>query len=141
METLTVQNEAMTHQQGLNEVLMRKVNRMLENKATSVGQTFEKMEREGKLMQDYITPIGVNLKSADRRPVVTFSANGAVNITSRFTTMPLANWLPKWESPRATLKTSPLVRNGSAGLPHESSTSIARIRSVAVCLCVVWAMR
>lgn len=80
METLTVQNEAMTHQQGLNEVLMRKVNRMLENKATSVGQTFEKMEREGKLMQDYITPIGVNLKSADRKPVVTFSANGAVNM-------------------------------------------------------------
>lgn len=80
METLTVQNEAMTHQQGLNEVLLRKVNRMLENRATSVEATFEKMEREGKLMQDYITPIGVNLKSADRRPVVTFSANGAVNM-------------------------------------------------------------
>jgi len=80
METLTVQNEAMTHQQGLNEVLLRKVNRMLENRATSVEATFEKMEREGKLMQDYITPIGVNLKSTDRRPVVTFSANGAVNM-------------------------------------------------------------
>lgn len=70
----------MTHQQGLNEVLLRKVNRMLENRATSVEATFEKMEREGKLMQDYITPIGVNLKSTDRRPVVTFSANGAVNM-------------------------------------------------------------
>lgn len=80
METLTVQNEAMTHQQGLNEVLLRKVNRMLENRATSVEATFEKMEREGKLMQDYITPIGVNLKSTDRRTVVTFSANGAVNM-------------------------------------------------------------
>ena len=80
METLTVSNEAMTHQQGLNEVLLRKVNRMLENRATSVEATFEKMEREGKLMQDYITPIGVNLKANDRKPVVTFSANGAVNM-------------------------------------------------------------
>lgn len=35
MEVLTVKDGAMTHQEGLNNVLYNKVNRMLENKATT----------------------------------------------------------------------------------------------------------
>ena len=75
-----VQTAAQKTQVGLNEVLMRKVNAMLARKTDSVQATIARMEAEGKLMQDYLAPIGVNLKEAGSRPVVTFSSNGAVNM-------------------------------------------------------------
>ncbi len=75
-----VETAEMKHQQGLNEVLVKKVNAMLARKTDSVQATIAKMEEEGKIMQDYLAPIGVNLKEAGSRPIVTFSANGSVNM-------------------------------------------------------------
>lgn len=80
MEVLTVKDGALTHQEGLNNVLYNKVNRMLENKMTSVQQTIDKIEADGKMLTDYIKPIGVNLKATGAKPEVTFSANGVVSM-------------------------------------------------------------
>lgn len=69
---------AISNQQGLNEVVINKVQRMIENKATGVQATMERLVNEGKIAQDYIAPIGVNLKQNDHSPVITFSGNGHV---------------------------------------------------------------
>lgn len=63
-------------QQGLNEVVMNKVHRMIDGKAVGVRATMERLVNEGKIAQDYIAPIGVNLKMNDHSPVITFSGDG-----------------------------------------------------------------
>lgn len=67
-------------QQGLNEVVMNKVQRMIDGKAVGVRETMERLVNEGKIAQDYIAPIGVNLKINDHSPVITFSANGSLRM-------------------------------------------------------------
>lgn len=67
---------AMTHQQGLNEVVMNKVQRMIDGKAVGVKATMERLVNEGKIAQDYIAPLGVNLKLNDHAPVITFNGEG-----------------------------------------------------------------
>lgn len=62
-------------QQGLNEVVMNKVQRMIDGKAVGVQATMERLINESKIAQDYIAPIGVNLKAKDHAPVVTFSGD------------------------------------------------------------------
>ena len=65
-----------TVQQGLNEVVMNKVQRMIDGKAVGVRATMERLINEGKIAQDFIAPIGVNLKVNDHAPVITFDGNG-----------------------------------------------------------------
>lgn len=67
---------AITHQQGLNEVVMNKVQRMIDGKAVGVKATMERLVNEGKIAQDYIAPLGVNLKINDHAPVITFNGEG-----------------------------------------------------------------
>ncbi len=67
---------AVTHQQGLNEVVMNKVQRMIDGKAVGVQATMERLINEGKIAQDYIAPLGVNLKLNDHVPVITFNGDG-----------------------------------------------------------------
>lgn len=67
-------------QQGLNEVVMNKVQRMIDGKAVGVRATMERLVNEGKIAQDYIAPIGVNLKINDHSPIITFSANGSLRM-------------------------------------------------------------
>lgn len=67
-----------TMQHGLNEVVINKVQRMIENKAVGVQATMERLVNEGKIAQDYIAPIGVELRNKDHAPVITFSGNGHV---------------------------------------------------------------
>lgn len=69
---------ATTQQIGLNEVVINKVQRMIENKSPNVQATMQRLIDEGKIMQDYIAPIGVNLRQNDRQPVITFGHNGHV---------------------------------------------------------------
>ena len=65
-----------TVQQGLNEVVMNKVQRMIDGKAVGVQATMERLVNEGKIAQDYIAPLGVNLKRNDHSPVITFDGEG-----------------------------------------------------------------
>ena len=65
METMTVTNEK-TLQQGLNDVVINKVQRMIDGKSVGVQATMERLISEGKIAQDYIAPIGVNLRQKDQ---------------------------------------------------------------------------
>lgn len=60
---------------GLNQVVMNKVQRMIDGKAVGVQATMERLINEGKMAQDYIAPIGVNLKAQDHEPVITFTGD------------------------------------------------------------------
>lgn len=66
-----------TLQQGLNEVVMNKVQRMIDGKAVGVQATMQRLLDEGKIAQDYIAPLGVNLKRNDHSPVITFDGAGS----------------------------------------------------------------
>ena len=48
-----------TVQQGLNEVVMNKVQKMIDGNAVGVQATMERLVNEGKIAQDYIATIGV----------------------------------------------------------------------------------
>lgn len=65
----------MTVQQGLNEVVMNKVQKMIDGKSVGVQATMERLVNEGRIAQDYIAPIGVNLKAKDHSPVITFGGD------------------------------------------------------------------
>ena len=67
---------SLEHQQGLNEVVINKVQRMIQSKETGVKETMQRLIREGSIAQDYVTPIGVELRQKERRPVITFSNDG-----------------------------------------------------------------
>lgn len=69
-----------TLQQGLNEVVMNKVHRMIDGKAVGVQATMERLINEGKIAQDYIAPLGVNLKARDHAPVITFSGESGLRM-------------------------------------------------------------
>lgn len=60
-------------QMGLNQVVINKVQRMIDGKAVGVQATMSRLIEEGKIAQDYIAPIGVNLKAKEHEPVITFS--------------------------------------------------------------------
>lgn len=67
-------------QQGLNEVVMNKVQNMIDGKAVGVQATMERLVNEGKMAQDFIAPLGVNLRAKQHDPVITFNANGHINM-------------------------------------------------------------
>ena len=69
-----------TLQQGLNQVVINKVHNMIANKQVGVTATIQRLIEEGKISRDFIAPIGVNLKKAGDKPLMTFTANGAVNM-------------------------------------------------------------
>lgn len=73
---MTITQVEPTVQQGLNEVVINKVQRMIDGKAVGVQQTMERLVNEGKIAQDYIAPLGVNLKAKQHDPVITFDGYG-----------------------------------------------------------------
>jgi hypothetical protein len=68
----------MTHQDELNQVVLNRVQSKIERNKGNVSDTINRLLREGDLAQDFIAPIGVNLRQNDKIPVVTFSGNGHV---------------------------------------------------------------
>lgn len=65
-------------QQGLNQVVMNKVQSMIDGKATGVQATMERLVNEGKIAQDYIAPLGVNLRAKQHDPVITFNGENGL---------------------------------------------------------------
>lgn len=65
-----------TVQEQLNEVVMNKVQHMIDGKAVGVQQTMERLINEGRIAQDYIAPLGVNLRAKQHTPVITFDGEG-----------------------------------------------------------------
>ena len=63
MEVTVMPNAASVQkQQGLNQVVINKVQKMIEGKQQSVMGTITRLLEEGKIAQDFIAPIGVNLR-------------------------------------------------------------------------------
>lgn len=73
-------SEIQVLQEGLNQVVINKVHRMIADKQVGVEATIQRLINEGKISHDFIAPIGVNLKKTGDKPLVSFSANGAVNM-------------------------------------------------------------
>lgn len=74
------QEMTMSHQAGLNEVVMNKVQRMIDGKQVGVQETMQRLINEGKIAQDYIAPLGVELKRNDHNPVITFNGEGGLKM-------------------------------------------------------------
>jgi hypothetical protein len=72
-----------TLQQGLNNVVINKVQRMIENKQTGVRETVQRLIHEGSIAQDYVAPIGVELRQKERMPVITFRNDGELVMNMR----------------------------------------------------------
>jgi hypothetical protein len=72
-----------TLQQGLNSVVINKVQRMIENKQTGVRETMQRLAYEGQIAQDYIAPIGVELRQKEHTPVIRFSNDGELTMNMR----------------------------------------------------------
>ena len=84
MEVTVMPNAApaqRTQQQGLNQVVINKVQRMIEGKQPGVNSAITRLLEEGKIAQDFIAPIGANLKKNDRRPIISFSADAHVRMS------------------------------------------------------------
>lgn len=82
MEVTVMPNTASVQkQQGLNQVVINKVQRMIEGKQQDVMGTITRLLNEGRTAQDFIAPIGVNLRNNDRHPVISFQANDHVQMS------------------------------------------------------------
>lgn len=68
-------------QQGLNQVVINKVRRMVEGRQQDVMGTITRLLEEGKIAQDYIAPIGVSRRNGEQHPVVSFKAAGRVQLS------------------------------------------------------------
>ena len=55
-------------QQGLNQVVINKVRRMIEDRQGDVMDTINRLLSEGRIAQDFIAPIGVSQRSKERLP-------------------------------------------------------------------------
>lgn len=81
MEVTAMPNTASVQkQQRLNQVVVSKVQRMIEGKQQDVMGTITRLLDEGKIAQDFIAPIGVNLRNENRHPVITFQAQDRVQM-------------------------------------------------------------
>ncbi len=74
------QQVSISHQEGLNEVVINKVQKMIDGKAVGVQATMQRLIDEGKIAQDYIAPLGVELKRNDHSPVITFNGEGGLKM-------------------------------------------------------------
>ncbi len=76
-------------QQGLNQVVINKVRRMIEGRQGDVMDDHQPfLVSEGRIAQDFIAPIGVSQRSKER-PVISFKAEGRVQMA-----MPEGELLP-----------------------------------------------
>jgi hypothetical protein len=75
--------EQTTLQQGLNSVVINKVQRMIENKQTGVRETLQRLAYEGQMAQDYIAPLGVELRQKEHSPVIRFTGDGELMMNMR----------------------------------------------------------
>jgi hypothetical protein len=75
--------EQTTLQQGLNNVVINRVQRMIENKQTGVRETMQRLAYEGQIAQDYIAPLGVELRQKEHSPVIRFSNDGELMMNMR----------------------------------------------------------
>lgn len=67
-------------QKGLNEVVRNKVERMIDRNQNTVKQTLQRMLTERNAAQDFIAPIGVELKDKGAAPIIKFTEQGYITM-------------------------------------------------------------
>mgnify|MGYP000006086275 FL=1 len=67
-------------QKGLNDVVTNKVQRMIDRNQNNVKQTLQRLMSEHRSAQDFIAPIGVELKKKDTVPVIKFTEQGYITM-------------------------------------------------------------
>lgn len=67
-------------QKGLNDVVRNKVQRMIDHNQNNVKQTLQRLMSEHRSAQDFIAPIGVELKKKDALPVIKFTEQGYITM-------------------------------------------------------------
>ena len=67
-------------QKGLNDVVRNKVQRMIDHNQNNVKQTLQRLMSERRSAQDFIAPIGVELKKKDALPVIKFTEQGYITM-------------------------------------------------------------
>ena len=63
---------AQEKQQGLNEVVVRKVEKMVTARQENVRAVIGRLHREQELLRDYVVPIGTERHRFDQTPAWTF---------------------------------------------------------------------
>lgn len=71
---------AVEKQQGLNQVMINKVQKMIEGKQRDVMGTITRLLEEGKAAQDFIAPIGTGRRNSGWKPVISFHAADRVQM-------------------------------------------------------------
>lgn len=71
---------AVEKRQGLNQVMINKVQKMIEGKQRDVMGTITRLLEEGKAAQDFIAPIGTGRRNSGRKPVISFHAADRVQM-------------------------------------------------------------
>lgn len=67
-------------QNALNVLTTSRIERMLEKNRSQSTTAVARLIDEGKIMQDYVAPLGVHLKAKEKNPVITFGHNGTVKM-------------------------------------------------------------
>ncbi|MFA6973981.1 MAG: hypothetical protein WC238_04580 [Parcubacteria group bacterium] len=67
-------------QQGLNQILREKIRQRIGRGTESAMAAIQRLVNEGKVAQDFVAPIGVELKHKGSTAVMTFAANGKVKM-------------------------------------------------------------
>jgi hypothetical protein len=75
METMTT-----TATRTMEDIVKEKLERKIAKGSTNAVDAITRMENEGKIANDFIAPLGVNLHLQGRSPVVTFGTNGRVKM-------------------------------------------------------------
>lgn len=70
-----------TQQESLNKLVTDKIAKMADANKNGIQSALTKLIDESKVARDFVAPIGVNLQNEGSKPVVTFDANGSVNMT------------------------------------------------------------
>lgn len=80
METLIATPMSGQQTDKLNEVTTANFDRKLERGLPTATAALEAMEAEGKIMKDFIAPVGNKLRAKSQKQVISFSANGTVKL-------------------------------------------------------------
>lgn len=67
-------------QQQLNDLVVQRINKKIQLAEPTIEKTLERFESEGKLMRDFIVPIGSRVADGSIERAVQFSANGSVKM-------------------------------------------------------------
>jgi hypothetical protein len=77
--------ETLEKQTKLNELVAEKIQRKINSGLSNIEVALDKLTREGKIMQDFIAPVGSRVRGENQSPVMTFAGNGKVimNVKSK----------------------------------------------------------